>query len=753
MDSPRDSGSTAPASDEAELHISPTGERFEIVGRAAPVRVGQAPGVPAAAREEMLVVTSGGLFACTRRDGDIGTGDVSGEGLYASDTRHLSKLTVTLGGCAPVLLSSSDEAGYEAVVHATNPALADGDGAIVAPQETLNVRRSLLVEDRLHVVIAIQSFHSSVVTTSLEVALAADFADMFEVRGAHLREQRGHMLRPAESSDGVVFGYLGEDEVLRETLVRSDPRPGWSIDSDGAVARWELSLAPRETRRMRLTIEPYADGRRRSPRSREDAAATLQRSADAWRRQCTAVDTDNDLWNRLLDASVRDLHLLSMPAAGGRIPAAGIPWYVAPFGRDSLLTCYQALLLNPAAARETLLVLAALQAQADEAWRDAEPGKIHHELRSGELASLRLIPHTPYYGTVDATPLFLMLAAAYHRWTGDTETLRALVPAMDAALGWIDDHGDRDGDGFIEYLRRSPGGLENQGWKDSHDSIVHADGSLARGPIALVEAQGYVYMAKLRIADVYETLGDAGRAAELRAQAASLRQAFEDAFWMPDEGTYALALDGDKRQVASVTSNPGHCLYCGIVDPARADSVAKRLMGPDMFSGWGIRTLSADSPAFNPMSYHNGSVWPHDNAIAAAGLKRYGHSGAACRVASALYDVAAATRDLRLPELFCGFARRAGSSVVPYPVACSPQAWATAAPFMLLQALLGIAADAGSNSLTVHQPVLPPGLRSVDLRDVRFGGSRISLAFRRERETTSFALVEQTGDARVMLSA
>ena len=485
----------------------------------------------------------------------------------------------------------------------------------------------------------------------------------------------------------------------------------------------------------------------------QQVTAQLEAADADWVSRCARTTTDNELFDRFIDASVRDLHALMMPSNGGELPAAGIPWYVAPFGRDSLLTACETLMINPDVARGTLLVLAGLQAQADEPWRDAEPGKILHELRTGELARSGQIPHTPYYGTVDATPLFLMVAGGYFRWTLDLETMAQLRPAFDAALAWIDEWGDRDGDGFVEYERRSAAGLVNHGWKDSHDSVVHADGSLAQGPIALVEVQGYVYEAKLRIAEVYEALGDAERAGRLRGEAATLRVAFNEAFWDPEEEFFALALDGRKAQVRSVTSNPAHCLYCGIVDDDKAALVAERLMAPDMYSGWGIRTLSSASPAYNPMSYHNGSVWPHDNAIAAAGLQRYGFDAATGRIAAGLFDVASSARDYRLPELFCGFHRDGSRAIINYPVACIPQAWAAAAPFMLLQALLGISAHAPDSRLTVDRPRLPDWLSSLDICDIRVGRSRLSLSFRQSASgATGFSLLEQQGDVRVTMT-
>jgi glycogen debranching enzyme len=483
------------------------------------------------------------------------------------------------------------------------------------------------------------------------------------------------------------------------------------------------------------------------------AAAELERSGADWHTNCVRLESDNELFDGLIATAVRDLRALITPAPGGQIVAAGIPWYVAAFGRDALVTAGEAILLTSQLSLDALRVLAGLQATEDDPWRDAEPGKILHELRVGELAGAGIIPHTPYYGTVDATPLFLIRAADYYKWTGDLRTLRSLRPALDAALQWTDEYGDRDGDGFVEYERRSPGGLQNQGWKDSHDSVVHADGSLAEGPIALVEVQGYVYMAKLTVADVYDAFGDGERAAQLREQATALRVAFNETFWNPEEGTFALALDGHKRQVASVTSNPGHCLYCGIVDPGKAAAVIERLTAPDMFCGWGVRTLSSQCPAFNPMSYHNGSVWPHDNAIIAAGMKRYGHDEEVTRIAGAMFEVATGARDFRLPELYCGFDRSERASVVAYPVACIPQAWAAAAPLLLVQAMLGISADAPGRSLHIERPMLPGWLRRIRIKGLRVGDASATLSFEREGEVTGFALVEQRGQLSVTMAA
>jgi glycogen debranching enzyme len=710
-----------------------------------------APDVPAEAREELLALKSGAMFVCTRRDGDIRPARASGEGLYAQDTRHLSELRLTVGALRPVLLSSVMESGHHAVINATNPGLR-ADGNVLVAQETLNVRRTLLIADRLFYRVRVRSFRPEPIATTIEVTLAADFADVFEVRGVE-RRTSGQLLPPTHDGDRLRFSYLAADRQRRETIVELEPPPARvRINNNRAYVAWDVELVSGQAFSLLITVRAARDGRRRSGPTFERSAARLDAAHAAWVDACASITTDNELFDRLIDASLRDLRALMMPVGRHQLPAAGIPWYVAAFGRDSLLSACETLMINPEVARGTLLVLAGLQAHDDEAWRDAEPGKILHELRTGELARTGHIPHTPYYGTVDATPLFLMIAGGYYRWTLDLDTMIRLRPALDAALRWIDEWGDRDGDGFVEYEQRAPAGLLNHGWKDSHDSIVHADGSLAQGPIALVEVQGYVYEAKLRIADVYQALGDSSRADRLRSEASELRAAFNERFWDPDEGFFALALDGHKAQVRSVTSNPAHCLYCGIVDDDKAALVAERLMAADMFSGWGIRTLSGSSPAYNPMSYHNGSIWPHDNAIAAAGLKRYGFGAATSRIAAAMFEVGSSARDFRLPELFCGFHRDGSRAIVAYPVACIPQAWAATAPFMLLQALLGISAHAPHNRLTVDRPRLPHWLGAVEIRGIRVGSSEVSLAFHLSGTSTGFSLLEQQGSVRVIMS-
>jgi glycogen debranching enzyme len=571
------------------------------------------------------------------------------------------------------------------------------------------------------------------------------------VRGLQ-RPGHGHLDPPRVEGRRAQFSYLGEDQVARRTLIEFDPPPDrLDVVGDRVEVDFQLELAPHQTRLIATTVEPVVDDVRSAPVDFDAAVHRLRHSYEDWERQSTHIVTDNELFNQLVTRGLRDLRALYTSTDHGGILAAGIPWYVAVFGRDALVASHQLLSVNPGPARDALRLLAHYQGTKDDPWRDEEPGKILHEIRRGELAGAGLVPHSPYYGSVDATPLFVFLWAQYFRWTGDHEFATELLPNVRAALEWIDRYGDRDGDGFVEYQTRSPAGILNQGWKDSRDAIVHADGRLATGPIALVEVQGYVYMAKQRAADVFDALADFRTAARLREEAEDLRRRFHQAYWMPDERYYALALDGEKRQVRTITSNPGHCLYADILEPQGAAEVARRLLQPDMFSGWGIRTMSKSGVAYNPMSYHNGSVWPHDNAMIVAGLKRYGFMKATNRVATAIFDTAIHADYMRLPELFCGFTRRTPNRPVDYPVACSPQAWAAGAPVLMLQAMLGISARAHVNTLTVNQPHLPPWLNVVELRNLRVGDSSISLVFRREGEITGFSLFDRKGDVRVLM--
>jgi glycogen debranching enzyme len=712
-----------------------------------------AAGVPPLLAElasRVLAVKEGDTFLYCDMEGNLDDRKEYGLGLYHRDTRFLSLFKMKISGRDPVLLSSSAERAYMSYVDLTNPELFE-DGEMVVPQQTLNVRRVRAIKGRLFERVRVKNYNPYPVRLTISFVMAADFADIFEVRGL-AREAEGHHEPPFAEGRQARFAYKGQDGVIRETLIEFDPVPDRiEVVGDRVEVELVLLLAPHQTGLISTKFDPIVDGVRPIPMEFDAAVHQLRRSYEDWERDATQISTDNELFNQLLVRGLRDLRALYTKTEQGGILAAGIPWYVAVFGRDSLIASHQLLTLNPRPARETLELLALYQGKEVDAWRDEEPGKILHEIRRGELAGAGEVPHTRYYGSVDATPLFVILFAQYVRWTDDLEFARKLLPNVRAALEWIDTYGDADHDGFVEYLTQSPRGMANQGWKDSFDSVVHADGRLAVGPIALVEVQAYVYMAKQRVADVFEMLGDPDTAARLRREALELRIRFNQEFWMEEEQYFAQALDGDKRQVKSIVSNPGHALYCDVVDSEKAAHVARRLLQPEMFSGWGIRTMSKSASAYNPMSYHNGSVWPHDNALIAAGLKRYGFLKATNRVATAIFDAAIHADYMRLPELFCGFTRRTPNQPVGYPVANSPQAWAAGAPFLMLQAILGLSARAHENMLTINKPHLPPWLNVVELRNLRVGQSTTSLIFRREGEITGFSLLERKGDVRVVM--
>jgi glycogen debranching enzyme len=697
-----------------------------------------------------LAVKEGDTFLYSDLEGNLDHGGDFGLGLYTKDTRFLSLFRMTVNGRDPVLLSSSSERGYMSHVDLTNPDLYEGE-ALAIPQQTLNIRRIRTISGRLFERIRVKNYNAFAVTLNLEFRFAADFADIFEVRG--MAPGPARPLRPPRVRDDVIeFVHDGRDDVVRTTRVEFGTAPD-RIAADGAEASavFRMQLGPYQTKLVGLSIDPVIEDAPSSSVDFDHAVHRLRRSYEEWERESTQIVTDNELFNQLLARSRRDLRALYTDTEGGAILAAGIPWYVTVFGRDSLIASHQLLMVNTRPAREALELLAAKQGTRVDDWRDEQPGKILHEIRQGELARAGLVPHSPYFGSVDATPWFLILFGMHFRWTGDLGFAEKLLPAAEAALEWIDRDGDLDGDGFVEYLTRSPSGIRNQGWKDSHDAVVHADGRLAEPPIALAEVQAYVYLAKLRMADVYQALKRPEDARRLRDQADELQRRYNEAFWIEEEQFFAEALDADKRQVATVTSNPGHGLYCGIVDEDKAIPLAKRLLSPDMFSGWGIRTMSKAAAAYNPMSYHNGSVWPHDNALIAAGLKRYGFARSTNRVATALFDAAVQADYLRLPELFCGFTRRTPNRPVSYPIACSPQAWAAGSPYLMLQALLGISARAHENLLTVNLPHLPTWLNAVEVRNLAVGDSRISVLFRREGEITSFSLLSREGDVRVVM--
>jgi glycogen debranching enzyme len=691
----------------------------------------------------------GDTFAVFDHNGDVLMGPDSPDGLYHRDTRHLSQLVLLLNGARPMLLSSTLRDDNAALTcDLTNPDLHQ-DGRLVLAHDTLHVRRSKFLWDSACLErLAIRNFSDEPVALVLEIRFAADFADLFEVRGTH-RARRG-IRHPAEvSADRVVLPYDGLDGRRRVTNLRFDPAP---TRLTGERAVFEASLAPHGRLSLFLAADCQADppdsrARVRFLGSIRHARRALRNSAG----RAASVDSSNEVFNEAVRRSVADLYMLITDKPQGPFPYAGIPWFSAPFGRDAIVTALLTLWMDPNIARGVLGYLAETQATDFDAAADAEPGKILHESRQGEMAELGEVPFRRYYGSVDSTPLFVMLAGAYLARTDDTETVRRLWPNIEAALAWIARYGDRDGDGLVEYGRMSADGLVNQGWKDSHDSVFHADGSLAAGPIALCEVQGYVYAAQRAAAAAARRIGFDARAAELDAAADRLRERIEATFWCEELGTYALALDGAKRPCRVRTSNAGQLLLSGVASPDRAAQVVRTLFDSASFSGWGIRTIAASEARYNPMSYHNGSVWPHDNALIAVGLARYGYKAEAARLFRGLFGASIQLDLRRLPELFCGFARRRGQGPTFYPVACAPQAWAAATPFAMLQACLGISFDPATRSIIFDRPSLPEFLQEVRLRRLSLGDASIDVALTRVGAEVAMHVIERRGDIRAVM--
>jgi glycogen debranching enzyme len=687
-----------------------------------------------------LVLKHEESFFVSDRSGDFPAHFEGELGFYHAGTRHLRWLELRLNGQRPLRLTAEvAPANTEIRIALTNADL-HADGATI-PRNTIYIGRLLsLGDDALQQAFSIASHHDTTCTLQFELIFTADFHDVFEVRGMH-RAARGETLPAVRDGAGVRLAYRGLDGVVRTTRIAFEPAPD-VVAANRAV--WTLALAPGVATRIVLTATA---GSGDDPPPIPAAHGRGTRLAE----QATLIETDNPAFNALLERSLRDLDMLLTETPAGIVPYAGVPWYVAPFGRDSIVTALQLLPYQAGVAEGTLRFLASWQGRALDAFRDEEPGKILHEYRRGEMANCREIPFIPYYGTIDATPLFVVLLAEYARWTGDLRLVRDLWPAVQAAMAWMRMHGDRDGDGYLEYATRSPLGLGNQGWKDSEDAVSHADGRLAALPIALVEVQGYAYAALRGAAELADLLGEPTTAAAWRTEAATLRERFNRDFWLEAEGTYALALDGDKRPCEVVASNAAHALWTGIVDDDRAAVMAKRLLADDMFSGWGIRTLSVRERRYNPMSYHNGSVWPHDNAIAAAGFRRYRLPGAAESVAGSLFDASRHFEQARMPELFCGFTRQAGYGPISYPVACAPQAWAAGSVFQVLTALIGMDPDALARRITFQTPVLPPWLRWIELHGLKVGSTSFDLAVSRGRDSASVELIARRGDAELIV--
>ncbi len=686
-------------------------------------------------------------FAIFDRRGNIQPLGLWQQGIFHQDTRHLSMLEFRIAGLRPVLLSSSiHEDNILLSADLTNPEIELPSGEFLARGMLHLHRDKFLAEAACFERITVRNFARQTLDIELSFSLAADFADVFEVRGLK-RERRGTCY--PEEIDGrcLTLSYEGLDHVVRRTRIQSSLTPA-RIGS-GKIALL-IHLEPEQEVVFSFDINCESDGEANCSQGHDEALQRVNLQRLSSPLTGFHIYTSNEQFNDWFQRSRADLQMMLTATPLGFYPYAGVPWFSTAFGRDGIITALELLCPAPEVARGVLAFLAATQSTTDDPEADAQPGKILHETRKGEMARLREVPFGNYYGSVDSTPLFLMLAAAYYERTADLDFLRSIWHNIEAALKWIDRFGDLDGDGFVEYARQSQSGLLQQGWKDSQDSVFHSDGSLAQGPIALCEVQSYVYAARSGIAVVAADLGCLSVAEAQRAKAEELRSRFEAAFWSSELSMFAMALDGDKRPCRVRSSNAGHCLFSGIASADHGQLVMESLLAPGLFSGWGVRTIASEEKRYNPMSYHNGSVWPHDNALIAYGAMGSRVKDLPLRILSGLLDLSIFLDLHRLPELICGFPRRPGKGPTLYPVACSPQAWASGACFLVLQSCLGLSISAKDSRIYLRHTALPEALPRVEIHNLRVGKASVDLTFERHAETVGFDIPRRTGDVEVI---
>ncbi|PSB23849.1 amylo-alpha-1,6-glucosidase [Stenomitos frigidus] len=711
----------------------------------------------------LLTDTLGNIGGCMENDRS------SSMGLFCRDTRFLSRLELQIEGRSPILLSSTADKGFFLSVLCTNPQIDDRIRA-----ESIGIKRELVLNGGLFEEIEISNYTTGTVSFEMSLSFDADFKDLFDIRG-YARENHGKLLRvvpselanadqsetfamdgatsPVAKATEMTLAYKGLDGSLMESRIYFVHQQPDLLK--GFTAVWQLTIPSHETLKVGYRLQMFNNSSAISvvsaPVTLSQAKAAELMEEQTWRQQVTRIRSDKSTFNQIIERAEQDIYLLRQSFGKGKALSAGVPWFSTLFGRDSIIAASQVLMLDPQIARETLIILAQYQGKNEDEWRDEQPGKILHEIRFGEMARCQEIPHTPYYGTVDATPLWLMLYAEHFAWTADRETLDHLWSHALAAMDWIDRNCKETG--YLRYLRTSRRGLANQGWKDSGDCIINRRGHLAEGAIALCEVQAYVYAAKIRLAQIARMKKRIDLADRWEDEAKDLKVRFNRDFWMEDQDFCALALDGDGKPVDSITSNPGHCLNLGIFTPEKAYSVAERLRAPDMFNGWGIRTLSSLSPAYNPMGYHIGSVWPHDNAMTAIGLRSLGLIDQALEVAKGILDMTKRQPYQRPPELFCGYERTGDNDPVQYPVACSPQAWATGSVFQLLQMIVNLVPDAPNNHLRIIDPALPESINYLALQNLRVGPTLLDLEFERSGSSTACRVSKKRGNLRVVIEA
>lgn len=696
---------------------------------------------------DALVIREKNLTLVTLHNGDIPFQENYGYGLYYHDCRFLSGYVLTVNDNKPTEILSSDEKGYSSVTILTNPELHDSQGRAVE-KTTISIRRDRYIAGSVSESVTLVNFNNFDVSLEAGLSFWSDFDDIFSVRGI-TREAAEKDIRQKYEAGRLTISYYGRDGHTRITRVAFDPVPD---RFEKNTCYFRVDLPPRNPLKITLQVFvediPQREEREELTTPIEQRLKMIKASYVETMECCSNVQTENHIFSKVFLRSLSDLRMLYMLNKGNVYYSAGVPWYDALFGRDSMISALQVLPYNTTITRSTLQLLASYQGKAHNDWRDEAPGKILHELRLGEMANLNEIPETPYYGSVDSTPLFLILLAEYIDWTGDMSFFHELTNSVEAALAWIDANTAGDPDGFLRYTTRSSFGLYNQGWKDSVDAISHADGSIAQHPVALSEVQGYVYMAKRRISRLFDRLGRHDDAKRLLKEATRLYWNFNEKFWMPSREFYAQALDA-QGQCEVISSNPGHALWTEILDKKNADCVIRRLFEPDMYTGWGIRTLSSGERRYNPLGYHNGTVWPHDNSLIAMGLCKYGYKEHLSGLFTSMHEAAGFYNSYRLPELFGGFQREESDIPIKYPVACSPQAWSSGTIPYMLTASLGIFPDALEQKLTLVKPNLPRWLKNITIFSLHVGNASTKLEFQRAGESTLVNVVEKRGNLEV----
>ncbi|HEY8511848.1 MAG TPA: amylo-alpha-1,6-glucosidase [Cyclobacteriaceae bacterium] len=700
------------------------------------------------ADDRTRVLNSGNTFAIFDRWGDIKQLGTGVQGLYHEGTRYISEMQLSINGQRPALLSSNVKDENEVLsIDLTNPRMAGTDGETIDKGVLHISRTKFLVEGVCHERISFHNYDVRELVFDCKFSFAGDFRDIFEVRGI-VRQQRGTLNDPELiGNDTLRISYTGLDDEERIAWIRFTTPMSW----DGPSAYKTITLPPGQRMEISYSIQCTLRQSVQPLLNYEEALGQVFANIRRKKNLISDISTSNEQFTHWIDRSKKDLISLLAETEHGYYPYAGVPWYNTIFGRDGIITALETLWVAPEIAKGVLLYLAANQASTSDPFRDAEPGKILHEARGGEMAALDEIPFRKYYGTIDATPLFIALAGHYYRRTADSETIMKIWPNIERAIRWIEEYGDIDKDGFVEYQKRMESGLVNQGWKDSHDCIFYEDGRLATPPIALCEVQGYVYDAYRQASYLAKMFNRNAQATSWKQKALTLKRRFNEAFWDSSLGAYVLALDGDKKPCRIKTSNAGQCLFTGIADKVKAKRMATTLMQHDIFCGWGMRTVSENAPRYNPMSYHNGSVWPHDTALVAAGMARYGLVEPAMKLMGGLFSACLYIDLQRLPELFCGFSIRHGEAPTAYPVACMPQAWSVAAVYLLLQSCLQVTVDSPRRILSFDKPALPEYLERVRIRNLMVGSGVFDLELERRDWDIGIHLIAKPSDWQVIV--